>query len=133
MENERDVIEVFELEENAPYFINEGKFGEVYVVNNIELFEGDNIKFNHDSDPLILGKDILEVPNRKLEIIVEYTHGYFIKSFVDTLRKYAYLNNYDYVYYENYASGFMNDDLCKRGNIQVSKIMPRLFRKILNN
>lgn len=132
MENE--VEELVELEEGVPYFINEKELGKLYVVKKVELFEDGKISFDYDEEnSLISGADILEIPNRNLEIIVEYTKDSFIKSVIHTLRKYAYLSNYDYVSYENYAGGFITDDLCTRNDVTISKVMPRLFRKILDN
>ncbi len=131
---EADVKELVELGENAPYFIKEEELGKFYIVKRIEIFEDNTINFDcDDKNHLILGMDILEIPNRKLEIIVEYAKNYLIRSVVSTLKKYAYISNYDYVSYENYSNRFIIENLCTRNNLNISKIMPRLFRKIINN
>lgn len=131
---ESDVKEVLELEENAPYLIDETELGKFYIVKSIGLLENEAFIFNYsDNDPLSLGRDILEVPNRKLEIIVEHEKGYLIGPVVYNLRKYAHLSNYDYVSYEPYMGQFINNVLCTKDNIKISKVMPRLFRKILDN
>ena len=80
-----------------------------------------------------MGLDILETPVRGLSLLVRYCNpDKAVLFMLDELKKFAIISGQDYFSYEPFGE-YMGNYLCSEGNVVVSEVRPRIFRKIMNN
>ncbi|MEK6914906.1 MAG: hypothetical protein AABW83_04610 [Nanoarchaeota archaeon] len=114
---------------SSPYFITTINQEEFFVVKSV-ISRINSFSLNYFRDEnLILGRDILEVSTRNLELCVLINHNDSKGSIIiKEAQKFAKLASYDYVGLESIGGSI---------GIQITnnyyRIRPRLFRKIIDN
>lgn len=123
----------------TPYFIKETGSGVFYVVKSAtrtkktEASTEGGLEFDEEIGELRSGMEIIETPNRNLKILVEFPLDAFsIPYIIQELRKYAQVSNYDFVSYEPFGE-YISRAVAQQGNTLVSKVIPRIFRRAVNN
>ena len=122
-----------------PYFLHEtSKLGEFYIVESIVDMDGDNYRIRYHSDEedltiLTLNQDIIETPNRNIELYLDInTNNLILPSVIREVKKLCQISFHDYVTLEPYGEGNFRATQKRNGTYDVI-FRPRLFRRANNN
>ena len=119
-----------------PYFIDETRGGIFRVVRSLDICpdgERDKLKFRTSGKELSKGLDICEISSRNISLLVEVQRrGVILEYIIEGLRKLAGVAECDYFSYEPFGTSICEtiaeNDICG-----YYKVMPRLFRRIVND
>ena len=114
-----------------PYFVltsDEEIFRVIGSVSSNKKEFNWNYNYNEETEELILGRDIIEVPTRGLNLLVNKCDKMGLEI-INKSQKFAKLCLCDYVGLEKINGDYSGKAISKN----YIKIQPRLFRKIIDN
>lgn len=124
--------------DGKPYFIKETKNGVFQAVKKYTSINDSvdySTDFDNDLGTLTLGLDIREVPNRGISILVRIPvteELAWISYVVEQCRKYASVTGCEYVSVEKFGH-YTFHEISRNSSDSYKEVVPRLFRKIVDN
>jgi len=127
---------IYWIREGLPYFLDEAETGVFYPVVAFRGFDnpGHSVyEYDWSIGKLVLGHDIVEIPNRGISILMKSKEKGFnaLLAIVHECIKLAEISNYDFVTIE-FFGGKMGRLVGNEGNLKLVEIRPRFFKKLKN-
>ncbi|MAG02480.1 hypothetical protein CMI42_04025 [Candidatus Pacearchaeota archaeon] len=131
--------ETIAIGERAPLFIEEFDPGLFYIVKEIKIRRDGTFYFKYFdeyggplSQGLEINVDLREIPNRGIPLLVECSNEEsIISAAFELMKSQAYRDNYDYFSYQPIKGDSVVGKINVFGTGSESKVIPRLFTKIL--